>query len=57
MTVWIVTGTATGLGHELVKLLIARGDKVCATSRTPEKLIASIGPISDSFLPIKMDLT
>lgn len=57
MRVWLVTGTATGLGHELVKLLIARGDKVCATSRTPEKLIDSIGPISDSFLPIKMDLT
>ncbi|KAK8883491.1 hypothetical protein M9Y10_042583 [Tritrichomonas musculus] len=57
MRVWLVTGTATGLGHELVKLLLARGDKVCATSRTPEKLIGSIGPISDSFLPIKMDLT
>ena len=57
MRVWFVTGTATGLGHELVKLLLARGDKVCATSRTPEKLINSIGPISDSFLPIKMDLT
>lgn len=57
MKVWFVTGTETGLGHELVKLLLAKGDKVCATSRTPEKLIESIGAISDSFLPIKVDLT
>lgn len=56
MKVWFITGTATGLGHELVKLLLKRGDKVCATSRTPEKLVSSIGPISESFLPIKMDL-
>ena len=57
MKVWFVTGTATGLGHELVKLLLAKGDKVCATSRTPQKLIDSLGPISDKFLPIAMDLT
>ncbi|KAH0791548.1 SDR family oxidoreductase [Histomonas meleagridis] len=56
MKVWFVTGTSTGIGHELVKLLLARGDKVIATSRTPEKLIASIGPVSENFLPIALDL-
>lgn len=56
MKIWFVTGTSTGLGFELVKLLLARGDKVAATSRTPEKLIASFGPKSPSFLPLGVDL-
>jgi len=27
---WIVTGAASGIGHELAKQLLARGDRVCA---------------------------
>ncbi|KAJ5675662.1 short-chain oxidoreductase [Penicillium macrosclerotiorum] len=31
--VWLITGTSSGLGSELVKEVIARGDKVIATAR------------------------
>lgn len=27
---WVVTGAASGIGHELAKQLLARGDRVCA---------------------------
>ncbi len=27
---WIVTGAASGIGQELAKALLARGDRVCA---------------------------
>ncbi|TRM59859.1 hypothetical protein BD626DRAFT_461923 [Schizophyllum amplum] len=31
--VWVITGTSTGLGRELAKAALARGDKVIATAR------------------------
>lgn len=35
---WLITGTSTGLGRIMVEQLLARGDRVAALSRTPEKL-------------------
>ncbi|OCH89301.1 NAD-P-binding protein [Obba rivulosa] len=32
--VWLITGTSSGLGHELVELLLDRGDYVIATARS-----------------------
>jgi NAD(P)-dependent dehydrogenase (short-subunit alcohol dehydrogenase family) len=32
---WFVTGAASGIGFELTKVLLARGDRVAATSRGP----------------------
>src|SRR5579862_9751657 len=36
--VWFVTGTSQGLGAELVRQILARGDSVAATSRDAAKL-------------------
>ena len=36
--VWFVTGTSSGFGLELVKELIARGEKVVATARNVDKI-------------------
>lgn len=32
--VWLITGTSTGFGHELVTALLDRGEKVIATARS-----------------------
>lgn len=36
--VWFVTGTSTGFGAELVKVILAKGDICVATARNPDKL-------------------
>ncbi|RLN44446.1 hypothetical protein BBJ28_00006134 [Nothophytophthora sp. Chile5] len=43
--VWLVTGCATGLGREVVLAALARGDRVIATARNPERLadLAQLG--------------
>jgi NAD(P)-dependent dehydrogenase (short-subunit alcohol dehydrogenase family) len=41
--VWFVTGTSRGLGLELVRQLLRRGDRVAATTRSPERLLSALG--------------
>ncbi|KIJ26713.1 hypothetical protein M422DRAFT_55381, partial [Sphaerobolus stellatus SS14] len=36
--VWVITGTSTGLGRELVSAVLLRGDKVIATARSLDKI-------------------
>lgn len=36
--VWLITGTSSGFGSELVKEVISRGDKVIATARNLERI-------------------
>ncbi|RYJ39707.1 Short-chain dehydrogenase/reductase SDR [Flavobacterium anhuiense] len=54
--VWFITGASKGLGLELVKKLLAEGYKVAATSRSEASLIKELGSLSESFLPLEMDL-
>ncbi|MBE3008810.1 SDR family NAD(P)-dependent oxidoreductase [Microbispora sp. NEAU-D428] len=57
--VWFVTGTSRGLGLELVKQLLERGDRVAATTRSSERLLAALGGdgIDPSrLLPLTVDL-
>lgn len=37
--IWLVTGCSSGLGEQLVRAILARGDKVIATGRNTEKLM------------------
>ncbi|KAF8335134.1 hypothetical protein F5887DRAFT_620328 [Amanita rubescens] len=37
--VWFITGTTSGFGRRLVFSALARGDKVVATGRSPQKLV------------------
>jgi NAD(P)-dependent dehydrogenase (short-subunit alcohol dehydrogenase family) len=55
--VWFVTGASKGLGLTLVKKLLANDYNVAATSRNMQSLIKEIGDLSDSFLPLEMNLT
>lgn len=54
--VWFVTGASRGLGLTLVKQLLEDGYSVAATSRKAEDLVQAIGPKTERFLPITMDL-
>ncbi|KAJ5804868.1 hypothetical protein N7474_010755 [Penicillium riverlandense] len=36
--VWLITGTSSGLGTELVKAVLARGDNVIATARNADRI-------------------
>lgn len=55
--VWFVTGASKGLGLTLVKKLLSNGYRVAATSRNLKSLQEELGPASDQFLPLSMDLT
>ncbi|WP_191298709.1 SDR family oxidoreductase [Lentzea cavernae] len=55
---WFVTGTSRGLGLELVKQVLERGDNVAATTRSTERLLAALGDGADTtrLLPLAVDL-
>ena len=36
--VWLVTGSASGLGHEIAEAVLASGDRLLATARDPQRL-------------------
>ncbi|MBC3539050.1 SDR family oxidoreductase [Rufibacter sediminis] len=54
---WFITGASKGLGLALTKLVLAKGDKVVATSRNTESLSKSIGENNENFLPLQVDIT
>jgi NAD(P)-dependent dehydrogenase (short-subunit alcohol dehydrogenase family) len=57
-TVWFVTGTSSGFGLSTVRELLREGYKVAATTRSLEKLRASLGAdLNDNLLPLEVDLT
>lgn len=55
---WFVTGTSRGLGLELVRQLLERGDRVAATTRSVQRLCQALGNTDTSqLLPLEVDLT
>ncbi|WAH39444.1 SDR family NAD(P)-dependent oxidoreductase [Alicyclobacillus dauci] len=54
--IWFVTGASKGMGQILVKMLLARGYKVAATSRSVEDLQQAVGE-HDQFLPLQLNLS
>jgi NAD(P)-dependent dehydrogenase (short-subunit alcohol dehydrogenase family) len=55
--VWFITGCSTGFGHELAKLVIARGWRVVVTARDASKLSELVKSATDRTLAVKLDVT
>lgn len=55
--VWFVTGSSKGLGRALVRKLIECGYPVTAAGRSRDSLVREFGEETDSFLPLKLDVT
>ena len=56
--VWFVTGASRGLGLALVKHLISRGDRVAATTRSSERLLAALADADTAnLLALEVSLT
>jgi NAD(P)-dependent dehydrogenase (short-subunit alcohol dehydrogenase family) len=54
---WFVTGTSRGLGLELVKQLLQRGDNVAATTRSTLRLVEAVGDVDTTrLLPLELDV-
>ncbi|MGE2732131.1 SDR family NAD(P)-dependent oxidoreductase [Mycolicibacterium vaccae] len=55
---WFVTGTSRGLGAELVRVLLRRGDHVAATTRSVDRLLGALSDApTDQLLPLEVDIT
>jgi NAD(P)-dependent dehydrogenase (short-subunit alcohol dehydrogenase family) len=54
--VWFVTGSNRGLGLDIVRAALARGDRVVATARTPQGLREAVGD-TPGFVALPVDVT
>ncbi|HEY4387338.1 MAG TPA: oxidoreductase [Ktedonobacteraceae bacterium] len=55
--VWFVTGSSTGFGRILAEAVLARGDRLVATARHPEKLQDLAHRYPDRLLTLQLDVT
>jgi NAD(P)-dependent dehydrogenase (short-subunit alcohol dehydrogenase family) len=54
--IWFITGSSRGLGRSLTEAVLAAGDKVAATARTPEQLNDLVKKYGDQLYPVKLDV-
>ncbi|PVM91909.1 oxidoreductase [Caulobacter endophyticus] len=54
---WFVTGASRGLGADIVRAVLAAGDRVVATARSRQSLVETLGPDSDNLLSLALDVT
>jgi NAD(P)-dependent dehydrogenase (short-subunit alcohol dehydrogenase family) len=55
--VWLVTGSARGLGRHIAEAALAAGDRVVAGARRPEQLDDLLAAHGDVLLPVALDVT
>ncbi|MEH0195508.1 oxidoreductase [Caulobacter sp. CCNWLY153] len=54
---WFVTGASRGLGADIVRAVLAAGDRVVATARNRQSLVETLGPDTDNLLSLALDVT
>lgn len=55
--IWFITGSSRGLGRNLTEAVLASGDKVAATARTPKQLDDLVSKYPGQILPLSLDVT
>ena len=57
MNVWLITGAGRGLGREIARQALDRGDSVVATACRPEQVTEALPGYGDRLLAVPLDLT
>ncbi len=55
--VWLVTGSASGLGRNIVEAVLAAGDRLVATARDPRRLYDLVEKYGDQVRTAPLDVT
>ena len=55
--VWFITGTNSGFGRSLTEAVLAKGDKVVATTRHPEAIEDLVKQYPDTVKAVNLDIT
>jgi NAD(P)-dependent dehydrogenase (short-subunit alcohol dehydrogenase family) len=55
--VWLITGCSSGLGRALAERVLARGQRVVATARLPEKITDLAATYPERCLALQLDVT
>lgn len=55
--VWFITGSSTGFGRELAKLVLARGWRAAVTARTKERVSDLVRGCEERALALNLDVT
>ncbi|GAA2814546.1 oxidoreductase [Crossiella cryophila] len=55
--IWLVTGSSRGLGREITRAALARGNRVVATARRPEDLAEFTETYGDAVRATSLDVT
>ncbi len=56
MKTWFITGASRGLGLEIARAALAKGDQVVASGRDPSRIASALGN-SDHALAVALDVT
>jgi NAD(P)-dependent dehydrogenase (short-subunit alcohol dehydrogenase family) len=54
---WLITGSSRGLGRELARAVLERGDRLVATARKPEHLDEFVHEYGDRVRAVALDVT
>jgi NAD(P)-dependent dehydrogenase (short-subunit alcohol dehydrogenase family) len=57
MTVWFITGASRGLGLEITRRALGRGDQVAATARYPGAITEATPDAGNDLLALPLDVT
>ena len=55
--VWLITGSARGLGRAIAEGVLATGDKLIATARNPQQLSDLVERYGDNVRAVALDVT
>ena len=55
--IWLVTGSASGLGRDIAEAVLAAGDRLVATARDPKQLNALVDRYGDKVRTAALDVT
>src|ERR1700732_1852520 len=55
--VWLVTGSASGLGRNLAEAVLESGDRLVATARDPKRLDDLVNKFGDQIRAVPLDVS